>query len=59
VIPYDGSLVALRASGLLLRHAVTVSLIHHHYHIGEIATKWAQLGHIVPHLSGPKQRLSK
>lgn len=59
VIPYDGSLVALRASGLSLRHAVTVNLIHHHYHIGEIATKREQLGHIVPHLSGPKQRLGK
>lgn len=57
VIPYDGSLVALRASGLLLRHAVTVNLVHHHYHIGEIATKRAQLGHAVPHLAGPRQRL--
>ncbi len=52
VIPYDGSLVALHSQGLSLRHAVTVDLVHHHYHVGEIATKRAQLGHIVPHLSG-------
>jgi hypothetical protein len=58
VIPYDGSVVALRPQGLSLRHAVTIDLIHHHYHIGEIATKRAQLGHVVPHLSGPKQRLN-
>jgi len=57
VLPYDGSLVALRATGLSLRHAITVNLVHHHYHIGEIATKRTQLGHIVPHLSGPRQRL--
>ena len=57
VIPYDGSLVALRSQGLSLNHAVVVNLIHHHYHIGEIATKRAQLGHTVPHLPGPRQRL--
>lgn len=57
VIPYDGSIVALRAPGLSLRHAVTVNLVHHHYHLGEIATKRAQLGHAVPHLPGPRQRL--
>ena len=57
VIPYDGSVVALRPQGLSLRHAVTIDLVHHHYHIGEIATKRAQLGHALPHLSGPKQRL--
>ena len=57
VIPYDGSIVALHDSGLSLRHAVTVNLIHCHYHIGEIATKRGMLGHHVPHLSGPRQRL--
>jgi len=57
LIPYDGHVDALRATGLSLRHAVTVDLIHHHYHIGEIATKRAQLGHAVPHLPGPQQRL--
>lgn len=57
VLPYDGSLVALRATGLSLRHAITVNLVHHRYHIGEIATKRTQLGHTVPHLSGPRQRL--
>lgn len=58
VIPYDGSIVELRPAGLSLRHAVTVNLVHCHYHIGEIATKRAQLGHAVPHLLGPRQRLS-
>lgn len=57
VIPYDGSIADLRPAGLSLRHAVTVNLIHYHYHIGEIMTKRAQLGHAVPHLSGPRQRL--
>ncbi len=57
VLPSDGSLVALRATGLSLRHAITVNLVHHHYHIGESATKRTPLGHIVPHLSGPRQRL--
>lgn len=59
VIPYDGSIVALHATGLALRHAVIVNLVHHHYHLyhlGEIATKRAQLGHAVPHLPGPQQR---
>jgi hypothetical protein len=56
-IPYDGSIVALRSQGLSLRHAIIVNLTHHHYHIGEIATKRAQLGHAVPHLPGPTQRL--
>ena len=57
VIPYDGSFVALRAQGLSLRHAILVNLVHHHYHIGEVATKRAQLGHAVAHLPGPRQRL--
>jgi hypothetical protein len=57
VIPYDGSIVDLRSQGLSLLHAIIVNLIHHHYHIGEIATKRAQLGHTVPHLPGPQQRL--
>ncbi len=30
VIPYDGSVVALRAQGLSLRHAILVDLVHHH-----------------------------
>jgi hypothetical protein len=56
LIPYDGSIVELRPAGLSLRHAVTVNLVHCHYHIGEIATKRALLGHDVPHLPGPRQR---
>ncbi|HEY8599373.1 MAG TPA: hypothetical protein VIL85_13130, partial [Thermomicrobiales bacterium] len=57
VIPYDGHIVALHPTGLSLRHAVTMNLIHCHYHIGEIATKRNLLGHQVPHLPGPEQRL--
>ena len=57
VIPYDGHIAELRTTGLSLRHAATMNLIHCHYHIGEIATKRAQLGHEVPHLLGPRQRL--
>lgn len=57
VIPYDGSIVALHEHGLSLRHAITVNLIHHHYHLGEISTKRGQRGHPLPHLTGPHQRL--
>ena len=57
VIPYDGHIIELHATGLSLRHAVTMNLIHCHYHIGEIATKRGLLGHQVPHLPGPQQRL--
>ncbi len=59
VIPYDGSLVALRSTGLALRHAITINLVHHHYHLGEIATKRAQLGHAVPNIAGARQRLPR
>jgi hypothetical protein len=30
VIPYDGSVIALRTQGLSLRHAILVNLVHHH-----------------------------
>jgi uncharacterized damage-inducible protein DinB len=58
-IPYDGSFAELRSEGLSLRHAILVNLVHHHYHIGEVATKRSQLGHRVPHLPGPRQRPMK
>lgn len=45
VIPYDGSVVALRERGLSLRYALIRNITHHYYHIGEIATKRERLGH--------------
>jgi hypothetical protein len=45
VIPYDGSIAALRPTGLRLRYAVLRNVAHHYYHIGEIATKRDRLGH--------------
>lgn len=47
VIPYDGSFVELRERGLSLRFAVTRAVVHHYFHIGEIATKRAAMGHDV------------
>ncbi len=54
VIPYDGSVAALRAGGLSLRYALLRAIAHHHYHIGEIATKREQLGHVVGDLPIPQ-----
>lgn len=47
VIPYDGSIVALRSTGLCLRDALDVIIAHHYFHVGEIATKRGLLGHQV------------
>jgi hypothetical protein len=44
VIPYDGSYAPARQHGLSLRFAVLIHVNHHHYHIGEIATKRDRLG---------------
>lgn len=46
-IPYDGSFVFLRETGLRLDYALTRSITHHFFHIGEIATKRVALGHSV------------
>ena len=45
VIPYDGSILELRPTGLCLRDALDVIIGHHHFHIGEIAAKREMLGH--------------
>jgi hypothetical protein len=47
VIPYDGSFANLRERGLPLRYALARTITHHYFHIGEIATKRARLGHEV------------
>ena len=45
IVPYDGSLTHLRATGLSLRYAVLRTCAHHYVHIGEIASKRDRLGH--------------
>ena len=47
VVPYDGSHLHLRKTGLGLRYALIRNIAHHYFHIGEIATKRACLGHDV------------
>jgi hypothetical protein len=44
VVPYDGSIVELRTTGLSLSQALCRIAAHHYFHIGEIATKREQLG---------------
>ncbi len=52
VIPYDGSVVELHATGLCLRDALEVAITHHYFHIGEIAAKRGLLGHDVGDFPG-------
>lgn len=52
VIPYDGSYAPARQHGLSLRFAVLLHVTHHHYHIGEIATKRERLGRRVGDFPG-------
>lgn len=51
-IPYDGSMVHLRQSGLVLRHAVLRIAAHHYLHLGEAATELARHGVGLPDLPG-------
>jgi len=44
-ISYEGSIPALRSSGLTLRYALMRISAHHFMHAGEIATIRARLGH--------------
>jgi hypothetical protein len=46
-VPYDGSFAPVRQTGLSLRYALLRISAHHYFHIGEIATKRARLGHDV------------
>src|SRR5262249_12047902 len=45
VIPYDGAIAALRATGLPLRFALMSIAAHHFQHVGEIVTIRSRLGH--------------
>ena len=48
LIPYDGTLAVLQRAGVLsLRYTLTRILLHHYYHLGEIASKRMLLGHDV------------
>ena len=53
VIPYDGSYAPARQHGLSLRFAVLLHVTHHHYHVGEIATKRERLGRRAGDFPGP------
>jgi len=44
VLPYDGSMLVLRETGISLQHALLRITAHHYFHIGEIATKRDLLG---------------
>ncbi|HET9015889.1 MAG TPA: DinB family protein [Thermomicrobiaceae bacterium] len=45
VVPYDGSITALREPGVSLRYSLARMAAHHYFHLGEIATKRSLLGH--------------
>jgi uncharacterized damage-inducible protein DinB len=47
VIPYGGSIEALRPVGLTLRYALMRISAHHFVHVGEVVTIRSQLGHKV------------
>lgn len=53
VIPYDGSIIPLRATGLSLRYAIIRNIGHHYYHVGEIATKRERMGWDPGPMPGP------
>ena len=47
VHPYDGSITHLRDGGITLRYAISRTVAHHYFHLGEVATKRDRLGHSV------------
>lgn len=47
VHPYEGSFEALKDTGITLRYALSRTIAHHYFHIGEIASKRDRLGHSV------------
>lgn len=47
VVPYDGGVRFLHATGLSLRYAVVSIAAHHWQHVGEIMTVRALLGHAI------------
>ncbi|MPZ15012.1 MAG: hypothetical protein GEU73_11415 [Chloroflexi bacterium] len=52
VIPYEGSILHLKETGLSLRYALIRIATHHYVHMGEIATLRSRLGYHVD-LPGP------
>jgi hypothetical protein len=54
--PYEGSIEALRSTGISLRHALLRIAAHHYYHVGEIAAKREMLGHDVGDFPGNMSR---
>jgi hypothetical protein len=46
VVPYDGGIAYLRATGLPLRFALMSIAAHHFQHVGEIVTVRSRLGHV-------------
>ena len=47
VIPYDGGITYLHATGLPLRFALMSIAAHHFQHVGEIVTIRSRLGHVL------------
>jgi hypothetical protein len=47
VHPYEGSVESLKDTGITLRYALSRTIAHHYFHIGEIASKRDRLGHSV------------
>ena len=47
VIPYDGAIGYLHATGLPLRFALMSIAAHHFQHVGEIVTIRSRLGHVL------------
>lgn len=54
--PYDGSIEALRSTGISIRHALLRIAAHHYFHVGEIAAKREMLGHKVGDFPGQMSR---
>ncbi|MFN8531928.1 MAG: NUDIX domain-containing protein [Dehalococcoidia bacterium] len=52
VIPYDGSLVPLRSTGLRLQTALLRIAAHSYFHLGEVAALRVRLGHEVGDFPG-------
>ncbi len=53
VIPYDGSVVGLRATGLRLQTALLRIAAHSYFHLGEVAALRVRMGHAVGDFPGP------
>jgi hypothetical protein len=52
-IPYDGSIIELRQTGLTLRYALARIVSHHYFHLGEMAWWLGSRGVAVGDYPGP------